>query len=91
MSDLSILLPINHNRLQYVEKITPLETLSKVKKFLTFWKFHGFAGLVVVNLVIVINSVIGGFSRVDLAALTICPLTGVRLHPITICDYNSTE
>ena len=45
--------------------MSPVETMSLVKYFSILEIALFFFGLVVVAMVIVINSVIGGFSRVD--------------------------
>ena len=43
-------------------KMSPVKTLFKVKKLLHFWKLPCFNRKVLIAMVIVINSVIGGFS-----------------------------
>ena len=67
-----VLLPINHNRCNFRKQQMHLGQISLVetaqgKKIPPFWKFLDiFIGGVVVAMVIAINSVIGGFSSVDL-------------------------
>ena len=67
-----VLLPINHNRCNLRKQQMHLGQMSLVetvlsKKIPPFWKFLDiFLVGVVVDMVIAINSVIGGFSSVDL-------------------------
>ena len=64
-----VLLQINHNRYNFRTKkehlhlgqISPVETMSQAKNFLYFGISPFVSGSVVVAVVIVINSIIGGF------------------------------
>ena len=87
-----VLLPINHNRYNFRKKrkkklhlgqISPVETVSQAKNSSTLeipLFLQDFA--VVVAVVIVINSIIGGFRRF---------MIGYFNCPITMSDYNCTQ
>ena len=81
-----VLLPSNHNRYNFrkqhihLGQISPVETMSKIKKVSPFWKFlcFLFLGWVVVAMVIVIISAIGKFWLGGLGSMIgyfNCPIT----------------
>ena len=71
--------------------MSPVETMSLVKYFSILEIALFFFGLVVVAMVIVINSVIGGFSRVDLVWLAASTFRLQVSDYSQLSDYNCTE
>ena len=69
------LLPINHNCYNFWKKLINLGQTSSV-----ILEISLFSGLVVAIMVIVVNSVNGGFSWFVIGCFN-CPITGVQLQP----------